>query len=1081
MERLKDARGNVSYRQFDDLGRVIRETSPDPDGGNNLRSLTNVYLYHPDGRLLAKWQESGASYDAVGRIDYEYDAVGRLWKVSDELGDTQILTYDKLDQVVQETDVHGTIKRRTYDDLGRLISEATLEGTSQQGITGVLTVRYEYDARGLLVHSVDANGDNSYVRYDAMGRKVFEFEPDTSWAGDDGHANEQGKKGVAYEYAAGGVLARIIRPGNEITVFNSYDLAGRLKAELKVGTGNFAYEFDAAGNRTKVTDPDGNVTHYEYDKLNRLQYERITLNGVMLTKSYDYDANGNLAEFTDRDGRRTVYQYDALNRRTLQTSYDPAGSPSDQTAFGYDQHGNRSSAESRGFANGAFRPIVTYLYSEFDVRGRAQQVTQTHYAVATPLTVKFRYQFHDQLSGSGQSSAARYGYVVTASVGNTVYYNNVYQFDAAGREVSASQDADGVVNDKIVERRYYWGYGPAAGDSGTTPYAERQDRLLRKQNIVGTGFVDLGTTDTYYEREDSHLVRRINHSKAYVSHQYNYDVTDALRRYVDRTNTVSNPVHEFDPSPAPPSAFAPFNRITAIGATDEIDYDLEGHVTKFRDTDWFNKNFTLEWISGDRLVKTTVDGKNTFYSYDAFGRLIAKKTADDVMVYVYDGGQQTLRFRSTNFNTLNFAAREFYSAGTGELLAADVASSGVTTTYWALNDKNGTVRDVVYYSGGSYNTAQIDYTAGGRAVGAPVEAIARYEGQIYHAELAGTYKNGQWRSSLLGGRALSTMSGAESHRYGGKDPGRAEDVAWYDQADRFYAGLWNSVTFGASSFLRGQFFGEFATRNHQGGAYLAGTFTGIGVSMLVQPLAGLNAARAAGALQSGLGSAANVARALQLQRAANGYAMLGAGVGVVQSSQAVYDTAWNGEPYNWLSLAGFAPLVGWGAGRLAGGLRNAGAVAPSSIVLNSARRDAWRSSFGQPSEGLGQLVRDLPRGHEARLDLARMIREVRASGGAVSNKGLTGGTYAQFIPAGDTAVFRYQPSKLRVVDLLEEQVHWQQITTGQHLRTYAGQSTTDVLEILAKQRVLQHSELTPVLRMEWLDDLARVRAGTYGK
>jgi hypothetical protein len=75
--------------------------------------------------------------------------------------------------------------------------------------------------------------------------------------------------------------------------------------------------------------------------------------------------------------------------------------------------------------------------------------------------------------------------------------------------------------------------------------------------------------------------------------------------------------------------------------------------------------------------------------------------------------------RCGSSNAHNFAAREFYSAGTGELLAADVASSGVTTTYWALNDKNGAVRDVVYYSGGSYNTAQIDYTAGGRATVAP--------------------------------------------------------------------------------------------------------------------------------------------------------------------------------------------------------------------------------------------------------------------------------------------------------------------------------------------------------------------------
>ncbi|MCO6458703.1 MAG: hypothetical protein J5I93_25635 [Pirellulaceae bacterium] len=110
-----------------------------------------------------------------------------------------------------------------------------------------------------------------------------------------------------------------------------------------------------------------------------------------------------------------------------------------------------------------------------------------------------------------------------------------------------------------------------------------------------------------------------------------------------------------------------------------------------------------------------------------------------------------------------------------------------------------------------------------------------------------------------------------------------------------------------------------------------------------------------------------------------------------------------------------------------------------------------------------------------------MIREIRASGGDVSNKGLTGGTFAQFSGFGGsrTALFRYQPSKLRIVDLFEEQVHWQQIRTGQHLRNYGSQNMVEVLEILAKQRVLQHPELTPVLRMEWLDGMARVRGGNY--
>lgn len=73
------------------------------------------------------------------------------------------------------------------------------------------------------------------------------------------------------------------------------------------------------------------------------------------------------------------------------------------------------------------------------------------------------------------------------------------------------------------------------------------------------------------------------------------------------------------------------------------------------------------------------------------------------------------------------------------------------------------------------------------------------------------------------------------------------------------------------------------------------------------------------------------------------------------------------------------------------------------------------------------------------------------------------------------------PTRLRIADFLEEQVHWQQIQSGQHLRTYGTQSTVDVLEILAKQRVLQHPEVTPAIKMEWLDDLARVRAGKYGQ
>jgi hypothetical protein len=157
-----------------------------------------------------------------------------------------------------------------------------------------------------------------------------------------------------------------------------------------------------------------------------------------------------------------------------------------------------------------------------------------------------------------------------------------------------------------------------------------------------------------------------------------------------------------------------------------------------------------------------------------------------------------------------------------------------------------------------------------------------------------------------------------------------------------------------------------------------------------------------------------------------------------------------------------------------GGMMRSGAV-ENIAVLQSSRRAAWADAFGKPSDGLGRLIKDLPKGHQARRDMARMIREIRASDGIVKGKGLPDNVYAEFMLIEDAAVFRYRPGQLRIVDFLEEQVHWSQISS-QLYKTYS----KNTLEIMAKQRVLMHPELTPALRMEWLDDIARVRAGRYG-
>jgi uncharacterized protein RhaS with RHS repeats len=53
-----------------------------------------------------------------------------------------------------------------------------------------------------------------------------------------------------------------------------------------------------------------------------------------------------------------------------------------------------------------------------------------------------------------------------------------------------------------------------------------------------------------------------------------------------------------------------------------------------------------------------------------------------------------------------------------------------------------------------------------------------------------------------------------------------------DRVDQFNAGFLHTVTFGGSSKLRSSLFGQVATRNHQGGFFVASQFAGMGYTFL---------------------------------------------------------------------------------------------------------------------------------------------------------------------------------------------------------------------------------------------------------
>ena len=72
------------------------------------------------------------------------------------------------------------------------------------------------------------------------------------------------------------------------------------------------YTYDANNNKMSAKDPNGNITTFLYDTLNRVT--QVTLPGGVVNKKMFYDARGNKTREEDERGIATLWEYDALNR-----------------------------------------------------------------------------------------------------------------------------------------------------------------------------------------------------------------------------------------------------------------------------------------------------------------------------------------------------------------------------------------------------------------------------------------------------------------------------------------------------------------------------------------------------------------------------------------------------------------------------------------------------------------------------------------------------------------------------------------------------------------------------------------------
>jgi len=293
---VQDSAGEAySVSTLDGAGRV-RGTASDHPGSTGLYSGQYI-IYDDMGRLSQQSNptEINSSWTPVGDDSawvytvQAYDWKGRPTLTTTPDGSTRENTYGGCGcaggQVTTARDENGRRRRATMDSLGRLKQIEELNWDQ----TVYATTTYSYNARDQITITSQAGQPRNFA-YDGHGRLQTRTTP------------EQGA--VNYSYFADDSVQTVTdaRGATSTFTYNNRNLVTGITYGVPTGvaaTANVSFGYDAAGNRTSMTDGLGSVS-YNYNTLSQLTSETRTFTGVgSFALSYAYNLSGELTSVTN--------------------------------------------------------------------------------------------------------------------------------------------------------------------------------------------------------------------------------------------------------------------------------------------------------------------------------------------------------------------------------------------------------------------------------------------------------------------------------------------------------------------------------------------------------------------------------------------------------------------------------------------------------------------------------------------------------------------------------------------------------------------------------------------------------------
>ena len=675
---------------YDSTGKVILSQHAETENSAPQEKFTLVYdsewqttVTDPKGEQEVFTFNKGAivknlasrtmSTDNKGIVQ-SFDASNNLTSRTNEENIKTTYTYNASNQRTSRTDAANTIDERITEfeyyspniDLVSLKREPSV-ATGQNKQTHIIyNSQFLPETVTISGYHPDGTPVSRQLRYgyNANGKMAWSDGPRSDVADITTFTYYECDTGVEC-----GQLKEVINPMGQVTTYNVYDHAGRVKqiTDMKGMVNEYAY--DSLGRITEIkrTPAAGapRITQISYNPIGKIG--SMTTPGH-ITLTYGYDAAHYLRSITDNLGNRIEYSYDLSGNRIKEQIKDNNGNLVRQIQWAYDLRNNVESVNRGGSITQHVVDAVGRLVSTTDAN-----LNNTHYDYsdlnelqtitdAYSNITSYNYDDHHQLTQAIAPNGSTTGFV-TDDLGNVLSETSPdrgmisYVYDEAGKIISSTDARQTTVTmrydalGRILIRDYpgttedksytYDACVNGAGqicsfsdETGTTTYSYDLfgNIVERNQSVLGINY----TTQFSYDA-DNRLTQVtypsgdvVDYSRDGIGRISHVSVTDAAATKTLATNLVYSADHLL-------KAITYGNGVTEQRSYNSLRmletqdvgshymrtflYDAAGNLTS-RTLTTGNQTFVYDKLN--RLTSDSGSGSDYLFSYDANGNRLTE-------------------------------------------------------------------------------------------------------------------------------------------------------------------------------------------------------------------------------------------------------------------------------------------------------------------------------------------------------------------------------------------------------------------------------------------------------------------------